>query len=77
MRKIRRKCKCGCGGITNPGRKYIWEHHSFGNRYGSKDAHPQMRELMIPLLNDFKELIPVLFDDIHYSSSAMGDWSTR
>ena len=27
-------------------------------------AHPQMRELMIPLLNDFKRLIPVVFDDM-------------
>jgi thymidylate synthase (FAD) len=31
----------------------------------AKTAHPQMRELMLPLLQDFKELIPVLFDDIH------------
>lgn len=30
----------------------------------SKAAHPQMRQLMIPLLNDFKRLIPVIFDDI-------------
>lgn len=30
----------------------------------SKAAHPQMRELMIPLLQDFKCLIPVIFDDI-------------
>jgi thymidylate synthase (FAD) len=27
-------------------------------------AHPQMREIMIPLLKEFKEKIPVLFDDI-------------
>jgi len=27
-------------------------------------AHPQMRELTIPLLADFKTLIPVVFDDI-------------
>lgn len=27
-------------------------------------AHPQMRELMLPLLGQFKEKIPVLFDDI-------------
>ena len=31
----------------------------------SKAAHPQMRELMIPLLAKFKELIPILFDDIN------------
>ena len=27
-------------------------------------AHPQMRELMIPLLKEFQEKIPILFDDI-------------
>lgn len=30
----------------------------------AKDAHPQMRELMIPLLHDFQKMIPVIFDDI-------------
>ena len=30
----------------------------------AKTAHPQMREVAIPLLNKFKELIPVMFDDI-------------
>lgn len=30
----------------------------------SKAAHPEMRELMIPLLEDVKKLIPVIFDDI-------------
>jgi len=30
----------------------------------SQAAHPQMRELMIPLLNELKERIPVIFDDI-------------
>jgi thymidylate synthase (FAD) len=30
----------------------------------AKSAHPQMREMMIPLLRDFKRLIPVIFDDI-------------
>jgi thymidylate synthase (FAD) len=30
----------------------------------SKAAHPQMRELMIPLLEEMKTLIPVIFDDI-------------
>lgn len=29
-------------------------------------AHPQMREVTRPLLNDLKELIPVVFDDITY-----------
>lgn len=30
----------------------------------SKAAHPQMRELMVPLLQDLKAGIPVIFDDI-------------
>lgn len=30
----------------------------------SKAAHPQMRELMIPLLKDFQAMMPVLFGDI-------------
>jgi thymidylate synthase (FAD) len=30
----------------------------------SKAAHPQMRELMIPLLEEVKTLVPVIFDDI-------------
>jgi len=29
-------------------------------------AHPQMRELMCPLLDEFKKRIPILFDDITY-----------
>lgn len=32
----------------------------------SKAAHPQMRELMCPLLDEFKQRIPILFDDINY-----------
>lgn len=32
----------------------------------SKAAHPQMREVMIPLHERCKELIPVVFDDIEY-----------
>lgn len=30
----------------------------------SERAHPQMREITIPLLKQFKELIPIIFDDI-------------
>lgn len=37
--------------------------HIFRKRIPKK-AHPQMRELMIPLLEQFKAAIPVLFDDI-------------
>lgn len=30
----------------------------------AKDAHPQMRELMCPLLKELKNKVPVVFDDI-------------
>lgn len=30
----------------------------------AKEAHPEMRELLIPLLHEFKERIPIIFDDI-------------
>jgi len=30
----------------------------------SRAAHPQMRELLLPLLGDFRERFPVLFDDL-------------
>lgn len=33
----------------------------------SPAAHPQMREIMIPLLKQCKDLIPVIFDDITYA----------
>lgn len=29
-------------------------------------AHPQMQELMRPLLKEFQQSIPILFDDINY-----------
>lgn len=32
----------------------------------ARAAHPQMRELMRPLLDDLKNHIPVVFDDINY-----------
>jgi thymidylate synthase, flavin-dependent len=32
----------------------------------SKAAHPQMRELMCPLLDELKKTIPVIFNDINY-----------
>jgi thymidylate synthase (FAD) len=31
----------------------------------AKAAHPQMREIMCPLLDEFKNKIPILFDDIN------------
>jgi len=33
----------------------------------TKAAHPQMREIMIPLHKAVKSLIPIVFDDIEYS----------
>jgi thymidylate synthase (FAD) len=30
----------------------------------SKAAHPQMREIAIPLLKELREKIPIVFDDI-------------
>ena len=39
-----------------------WRH--FFKLRASPAAHPQMRELTAPLLGEFKEKIPVVFDDI-------------
>lgn len=39
-----------------------WRH--FLKLRTSKAAHPQIREIVIPLLKELKERIPVIFDDI-------------
>lgn len=39
-----------------------WRH--FFKLRTAKAAHPQMRELTIPLLTDLKTMIPIIFDDI-------------
>ena len=39
-----------------------WRH--FFIMRTTKESHPQMREVTIPLLAEFKERIPILFDDI-------------
>lgn len=39
-----------------------WRH--FFRLRADKPAHPQMRELVKPLLKEMNELIPVLFDDL-------------
>ena len=39
-----------------------WRH--FLRLRTAKAAHPQMRELTIPLLRELKELIPIMFNDI-------------
>lgn len=41
-----------------------WRH--FFKLRTSVTAHPQMREIAQPLLNEFKKRIPVVFDDIIY-----------
>lgn len=41
-----------------------WRH--FFKLRCSEAAHPQMREVAIMLLHQFKEQIPILFDDIDY-----------
>lgn len=41
-----------------------WRH--FFKMRTSKAAHPQMREIACPMLDEFKELIPIIFDDINY-----------
>jgi thymidylate synthase (FAD) len=39
-----------------------WKH--FLTLRTAKASHPQMREICIPILKEFKEKIPVIFDDI-------------
>ncbi len=41
-----------------------WRHF-FKLRTGKK-AHPQMREITIPLHNDMNVMIPIVFDDIEF-----------
>lgn len=41
-----------------------WRH--FFKLRTDKKAHPQMREIAIPLLEEFKKIIPIIFDDIEY-----------
>ena len=38
-------------------------HHIFRQRT-AKAAHPQMREIMVPLLEEIKKLIPIIYDDL-------------
>lgn len=44
----------------------IREWRTFFKLRTADAAHPQMREVTRPLLDDLKELIPVVFDDITY-----------
>lgn len=42
-----------------------WRH--FFTLRASPKAHPQMRQIVVPMLMEFKEKIPVIFDDINPS----------
>ncbi len=44
-----------------------WRH--FFKLRTSERAHPQIREIAVPMLEDFKKRIPVLFDDIDVSGT--------
>lgn len=44
-----------------------WRH--FLNLRTTKESHPQMRQVTIPLLEEFKQKIPILFEDIESMSS--------
>lgn len=44
-----------------------WRH--FFLMRTTREAHPQMRQVTIPLLREFQERIPVLFDDIEPESA--------
>ena len=39
-----------------------WKH--FFILRTSEAAHPQMREIAVPLLKEFQKLIPIIFDDL-------------
>jgi thymidylate synthase (FAD) len=40
-----------------------WRH--IFNLRCSKAAHPQMRQIMIPMLSEFHSRVPVFFDDLY------------
>lgn len=48
--------------ILITGNLRAWRH--FLRMRTTKEAHPQMREVAIPLLAEFKSRVPLLFDDI-------------
>ena len=37
---------------------------NFFQQRATKAAHPQMRQIAVPMLAEFKRLIPIIFDDI-------------
>lgn len=48
--------------IVTTGNLRVWRH--FFIMRTCKEAHPQMRQVTIPLLDEFKKFIPLIFDDI-------------
>jgi thymidylate synthase ThyX len=48
-----------------------WRH--FFLMRTTKEAHPQIREVSIPLLREFQSLIPVLYNDIEPEMSQMNN----
>ena len=48
-----------------------WLH--FFNLRTSKRAHPQMREIAIPILKEFKERIPIIFDGVEFEDDIDSD----
>jgi thymidylate synthase (FAD) len=43
------------------------EWRNFFKLRTAKDAHPQIREITIPLLLELQQRIPIIFDDIEVS----------
>ena len=50
------------GSIIITGNLRNWRH--FLLMRTTKEAHPQMRQVTIPLLKEFQAKIPILFEDI-------------
>ena len=42
------------------------EWRNFFKLRTAKNAHPQMRQITIPLLKELQEKIPIIFDDIKF-----------
>lgn len=44
----------------------LGEWHHFFDMRADKPAHPEMKQLSVPLLNDFISIYPKIFDDLEY-----------
>jgi outer membrane protein assembly factor BamA len=49
IRKIRKRCACGCKKITNYGKKWVKGHHSFGNTNTLGYKHSEEAEAKMSL----------------------------